>query len=262
MYLQLLVFLLSSLATVGVVFAENIGKQTEHLTADIGGVKVDYYVCKPASYNAAKKYPLIVNVPGVGANKGDVKKNQAVNYARRFLYTSGMKDAISMGVWYTGPLADHSGNSKAREATKKVMELVSQSYSIDPKRTYILGFSAGGPFLIDFVWGNYFTKDNFPFAGVMFCSANCWSTDKFSNKTVPRDLPVFIEVGDSEEIGGIEAQSRKLVDGLKKNGYTDVEFHVIKGQKHFISDADSKLPIHAMGLMAKWYSRITTKPAK
>jgi dipeptidyl aminopeptidase/acylaminoacyl peptidase len=241
--------------------AEPVGKRTEHLTLQLDGVTVHYYVTLPSGYDAKKAYGLIIGVPGVGSDKGTVEKNQAINYARRFSFTSVIKNNyIGLSIWYTGKLANPWDNSAAHKATLQVMEAVRKTYSVDAKRIYIYCFSAGGGFMHNFVWGSYFTKETFPFAGAIFCSANC-RTGNVGSAVVPRDMPVFIEVGD-KDIGGIEGQSTAFRDALKKSGYKDVEYHVIKGQGHVISDAESGLPVNATDLIAKWLARVDKRMSK
>lgn len=236
--------------------AADIGKGTEHLTAQIGGNNVHYYVQLPKGYDPKKTYGLIVHIPGKGADKGSIEKNQAVNYVRRFMFTSGVnRNYISVALWYTGNISDHSGLA-AVAATKGLIELARKTYPVDAQRIFILGFSAGGITVHNLVWGNHYTKENFPFAGVIFCSAN--GRADYSNKNVPREMPVIAENGDKGEVVNCSG----IIDGLKKAGYKDCEFHLIKGQGHAISDPESKLPVNAQDLIAKWLERVDKKFVK
>jgi predicted esterase len=216
---------------------DDFGKGTKHFVGRIGSTKFDYYVNPPVGFSASKSYGLIVNWPSSNVADGDLKKNSPLNYARRFHWDSPLRENyVSLSIWYTGALADPWSNSKAVEATKKTMDIVCQKYSVDPKRIYLLVFSAGGGFARQMVWGKAYTKDTFPWAGVMLCSA-VKAVD--SSSVVPKDLPILIEVG-SSDMDFINRAAESDAKKLKSMGYKDVEYVIVQGQGHEISDAEYK----------------------
>jgi predicted esterase len=188
-------------------------------------------------------------------------EKNASNATRRFVFEgSSIRKAIGVAIWYEEGswIYPHWSNPNAFAATKAVMDKVRADHSVDPKRIFLFCFSQGGNAVEKLVWGNTFSAKDFPFAGLIFCSAVFEGEAKLNNPMVPKNIPIFIEYGDvsAGEYAQMPGYSESLFKALKSAGYTDVEKNKIKGQGHVISDYDSKLKPNAQSLIAAWWKRV------
>lgn len=233
---------------------------TERRTLSMTGGEVVYYVTLPSNYNPASSYPMIQSILGWTHTESN-----AQNATRRFCYdpTPIATDHIHVCIWYQEGswIYPHWSNVNAFEATIAVMNRVRADHLIDDQRMFLFAFSQGGNATEFLVWGDYWTAETFPYAGLIYCSAVYEGQTDIADPAVPRSLPVFIEYGDvsAGEYSQMPAYSQSLYDALAGAGYTDVEIHTIPGQGHWISDYYSGLNPNANALIATWWDRVNAQ---
>ena len=105
----------------------------------------------PAAYISAKPAPLIISLHGYtasGANQERYFKLAAVASARGILYVApdGTLDSAGHRFWNATPACcNFYGSTVDDEAyIVRIIDSVSKSYRVDPKRIYIVGHSNGG----------------------------------------------------------------------------------------------------------------------
>jgi poly(3-hydroxybutyrate) depolymerase len=104
------------------------------------GKLVPYRVYLPSSYDAKKKYPLVVLLHGAGGDE----TNFIDSYRGLWPKLAEERGYILASVSGRGPLSGYTKESGGEQDVLDVTALVKARYSIDPARVYLGGHSMGG----------------------------------------------------------------------------------------------------------------------
>jgi predicted esterase len=107
--------------------------------------------------------------------------------------------------------------------TMKVYDLIHKEYPIDPKRTFLFGYSAGGN-------GGYYIGAKYAenWRAIALGGANAPSTIIPFDRI--KDTPFMIEYGEKDSAGVVQA-SKNMVQAMKDHGI-EAELVELKGEDH------------------------------
>ena len=187
----------------------------ESLTSNYSGVNYYLYVPK----NATKGMPLVIFLHGVG-EKGNV--TAAKNLRPATIVTDGTLSGVEDFILLVpaSPSDHHWGEEVTWTNLNKLIDYITSEYSINTKRIYLTGFSAGGMG----VWGlvnKYPTK----FRAAIAVSGYI---DKYDVNNLKK-IPIYAIVGDKEEkfVGPMQ----NMVNAINKAG-GKVKFKKISNADH------------------------------
>ncbi len=140
-------------------FRERRGGVTgkDHVMAS--GIFLRYRVITPVGYDGVTPYPVVLALHGLGGNLESfsvvthaLKEAGAIVVVPNAPYAIAAADDVIGYSWWIGapnqeeekaPRTLVQSMAASRHHVEKVMEEVIGSYAIDPKRTYVMGFSQG-----------------------------------------------------------------------------------------------------------------------
>lgn len=107
------------------------------LNGGTGEIHYSYYL--PEGYGADKKYPLVITMPGYDMMWfGEESSGSNLNWRGFLCWTELPEDMIVVSAQLTD-----WGETSARQAVE-LTEYFIENFSVDPKRVYAAGYSAGG----------------------------------------------------------------------------------------------------------------------
>jgi predicted esterase len=188
----------------------------------LDGTLQPYAVIVPQSYDASKKYPLVVYLHGSDSTEMDLRKFQFVV----------PECCIGVGPFARGKRNFYLGDEPQNDIYEAI-DAVASSYSVDTNHILVTGFSMGG-------WGSFLTYSNNPdrflglasFSGVPYIPGYEQSPD-FREDTyldLLRDAEVFISHGRKDNVGTIEVMD-DFVSKLRTKG-VKVEYVVNDERGH------------------------------
>jgi predicted esterase len=194
---------------------EKVSKET----IESGGQKRTYYLFAPASLKPSA--PLVVLLHGSGRNGLSLVERWRDLAAREGFVIAGPDSSDSKG-WRTpedGP-----------DFIRDIVEALRAKYSLDPRRVYLFGHSAGAVFALNLAMSQ---SEYFAAAAV---HAGAWR-DEHEFKALEgakRKTSLFIIVGDRDDFFPV-SDVRATEAALKGRGH-EIEVKVIQGHNHWYYD--------------------------
>ena len=201
------------------------GQKIRKETIEIQGKKRTYYLVVPDQANAEHPAPLLVLLHGSGRN--------GLSLVEKW------KDlANKEGIVLVGPDAINSqGWSSPVDGPDFLHDLISDlksKYSIDPRRMYLFGHSAGATFAL---YMALYESEYFAAAAIHAGALN--HDDGPIIERARRKIPIYIQVGTVDQFFPLAAV-RATRDALTKNGF-EVLLTEIKGHDHRYYDLAPKI---------------------
>ena len=184
--------------------------------------EIPYKLMKPISFDANKKYPLIISLHGAGGRGNDNKK-QLKDWNKQLAEESVRKEYPAY------VLAPQSKGHWEKEQFLKIKDIIKATPSVDMDRIYILGHSMGGhgTFTIIQIEPNYFA------AAAPSAGAGLRSTPDFIDANLIKDLPIWAFHGDKDKVCPYE-KVKKVFEAVKKlNG--NMKLTTWPGASHGVS---------------------------
>ncbi|MFQ6037212.1 MAG: lipase family protein [Candidatus Aminicenantales bacterium] len=204
------------------------------------GVKLRYTVSLPASYSPVDRYPLVMALHYGGRVTPFYGKGFLAALVQPAL--EGLEAVIVApdcpGRGWTALVSEHS--------VLELLEHISEEFSVDRRRTLLLGYSMGGI-------GTWFISSRHSH---LFSAAIAISALPDTRTTrVLRDVPMYVIHGAADEIFPVSAV-QKFVEKQKAAG-ASIELHVVEGLSHyqtprFISALKAAIP----WIQAVWESKV------
>lgn len=112
------------------------------------GSRLKYYVYQPSGYDPAKKYPMVVYLHGCQQKQEDVIRGTGLNAlaeVEKFLvvYPRQASRNNFQGCWNWFQRADQERGGEPEQIINVLDEVLSE-YSVDRRRVFLTGLSAGG----------------------------------------------------------------------------------------------------------------------
>jgi predicted esterase len=192
-------------------------------TVESGGQKRTYYLFAPASLKPSA--PLVVLLHGSGRNGLSLVERWKGLAAREGFVIAGPDSGDSQG-WRTpedGP-----------DFIRDIVEALRAKYSLDPRRVYLFGHSAGAVFALNLAMSQ---SEYFAAAAV---HAGAWrERPEFKAlEWAKRKTSLFIIVGDRDAFFPV-SDVRATEAALKERGH-EVEVKVVMGHNHWYYDRASE----------------------
>ena len=181
-----------------------------------GGQKRWYYLFAPEGLNKSSNAPLIITLHGSGRD-GQILVEKWKDLAVKEGVIIAGPDALNRSSWFV----PRDGPNFLRD----VVEELKAKYSINPRRVYLFGHSAGGSFAlsISMFESQYFAATAVS-AGAIEKSAY-WVLDKAKRK-----IPIKLFAGTREQSSFLD-QIRATRDGLNERGFAS-QLVEIQGHDH------------------------------
>jgi poly(3-hydroxybutyrate) depolymerase len=188
-------------------------------TIEFGGKKRVYYLYVPESVGS--KPPLIVTLHGSGRDGLSlVEKWKDIADKEGFILAG--PNSMSSAKW--------SSTDDSAEFLREIVEQLKGKYSIDPKRVFLFGHSAGAVYAL-----NLSMSESEYFAATAV-HAGSWRSDEELSyvRLAKRKTPIAIFVGDVDQFFPID--SVKKTEELLKSNQFPVQVTVMKGHDHWYYD--------------------------
>jgi len=188
-------------------------------TIEFAGKKRVYYLYVPN--NIASKPPLIVTLHGSG--------REGLSLVERW------KDiADQEGFIVAGPnamnSAEWSSTDDSADFLREIVEQLKSKYSVDPKRVFLFGHSAGAVYAL-----NLSMSESEYFAATAVHAGSWRSNEELSYvHLAKRKIPIAIFIGDVDQYFPID--SAKKTEELLKSNQFPVQVTVMKGHDHWYYD--------------------------
>ncbi len=187
--------------------------------SDVDKTLQPYRVFVPSSYDAKKKYPLVIALHGMGGDENSY-----------FLgYENGMikREAEARGYIVACPKGRGSASMYLASAERDVIDVIAEmkrDYSIDPDRVYLTGHSMGG-------YGTWSVAVNHPdlFAAIGPIAGG-GSPLTVNKLTAISHVPEIVVHGDADPTVPVE-ESRKMVKAAQAAG-AKVKYIEVPGGNH------------------------------
>src|SRR5215468_12118562 len=188
-------------------------------TIEFGGKKRVYYLYVPD--NVLSKPALIVTLHGSGRD--------GLSLVEKWKDIADQEGFILAGPNAMDP-AKWSANDDSADFLREIVEQLKEKYSIDPKRVFLFGHSAGAVYAL-----NLSISESEYFAATAV-HAGSWRSDEELNYVhlAKRKIPIAIFVGDVDQFFPIDSV-RKTEELLKSNQFP-VQVTVMKGHDHWYYD--------------------------
>lgn len=197
------------------------GEHFAHKSHQHGEITIPYRIYIPFNYDPDKKYPLLLNLHGAGNRGSDNKRhllfinrplsNPALSVDEAIiLYPHcALENKWVHTNWYAGSYdLEQVPESEELKAVLEILEQVGKTYSIDPDRIYLTGYSMGG-------YGTWNLLMNHPdlfAAAVPMCGAG--DPEKAE---VIKNIPIWAIHGAKDPIVPVKG-SRDMAAALEKVG--------------------------------------------
>jgi poly(3-hydroxybutyrate) depolymerase len=190
-----------------------------------GGKTRAYYLYVPSTLKASSTAPLIVTLHGSGRT--------GVSLVEKW------KDlAKKEGIIIAGPDSqDLRGWGSPQDGPDYLHDLVEElktKYAINPRRVYLFGHSAGASFALEMS-----LLESEYFAATAIHAGALSPDDSGLIDLAKRKIPIFIQVGDSDEYFPLKAV-RSTRDTLNAKGFS-VELTELPGHDHWYYDLAPKI---------------------
>ena len=222
-------------------------------TIEFGGKKRVYYLYVPE--NVASKAPLIVTLHGSSRDGLSlVEKWKDIADQEGFILAG--PNAMNSEKW--------SSTDDSADFLREIIEQLKGRYSIDPKRVFLFGHSAGAVYAL-----NLSMIESEYFAATAVHAGSWRSNEELSYvQLAKRKTPIAIFVGDADKYFPIDSV-RKTEELLKSNQFP-VQVTVMKGHDHWYYDlapdinrnAWAFLKQHSLNAEPKFTQYVTTQTAK
>ncbi|HET6890031.1 MAG TPA: dienelactone hydrolase family protein [Pyrinomonadaceae bacterium] len=222
-------------------------------TIEFGGKKRVYYLYVPE--NVGSKPPLIVTLHGSGRDGMSlVEKWKDIADKEGFILAG--PNSMNSAMW--------SSTDDSADFLREIVEQLKGKYSIDPKRVFLFGHSAGAIYAL-----NLSMSESEYFAATAV-HAGSWRSDEELSyvRLAKRKTPIAIFVGDVDQYFPID--SVKKTEELLKSNQFPVQVTVMKGHSHWYYDlapdinrnAWAFLKQHSLNAEPKFTQYVTTQNAK
>lgn len=184
-----------------------------------------YYLYVPATLAAGTPAPLIVTLHGSGRN-GITLVEKWKDYAKKEGIIVAGPDASNAAGW--------SAPQDGPDYLRDLVEELKTKYSINPRRVYLFGHSAGACFAIhmSLMESEYFA------AAAIHAGALRGDQEMALIELPKRKIPISIQVGDSDAFFPLK-EVRATRDALQAAGFP-VDLIEIKNHNHWYYDRASK----------------------
>jgi predicted esterase len=196
-------------------FAEKRGDLHKAYQSNVDNTVQPYRLFVPDSYTAAKSWPLVVALHGMGGDENSMFDAYA---------GSVKKAAERLGFLVVCPKGRDTASMYRGSAEQDVMDVLAEvrrDYKIDPKRIYLMGHSMGG-------YGTWSTAmdhpDVFAALGPISGGGNAAGMEKLKH------IPQYVVHGDADPTVPV-TQSRTMVEAGKKAG-TNIVYVEVPGGNH------------------------------
>jgi poly(3-hydroxybutyrate) depolymerase len=204
-------WLLFAAAAVGLAVKAEVRKET----VESGGKARTYWLLVPEEASAAPR-PLVVLLHGSGGN-GETLTRPWSDLARKEGIVLAAPDSADSVHW--------SSPTDGPRLLKDVVDAVTAKTSIDPRRVYLFGYSAGAIFAL--LMSAYESEY---FAAVAIHAGALHPDDYGALDWAARKIPIAIWIGDKDAFFPLAAV-RATRDQLKSRGFP-VEYVEIPGHTH------------------------------
>jgi predicted esterase len=236
--------------------AKPITSSTSKITKqsiEFGGKKRVYYLYVPE--NVASKPPLILTLHGSGRDGLSlVEKWKDIADQEGFILAG--PNAMDSAMW--------SSSDDSPDFLREIVEQLKSRYSIDPKRVFLFGHSAGAVYAL-----NLSMSESEYFAATAV-HAGSWRSNEESSyvQLAKRKTPIAIFIGDVDQYFPID--SVKKTEELLKSNQFPVQVTIMKGHDHWYYDlapdinrkAWAFLKQHSLSAEPKFTQYATTENAK
>jgi poly(3-hydroxybutyrate) depolymerase len=172
------------------------------------GRLVPYRVYIPTTYDASRKYPLIVLLHGAGGDESDFLEG----YGGEFPKLAEAHGYILASVSGRGPVTGYAKASGSEQDVIDVMEIVKKRYDVDPARVYLGGHSmgGGGTWRVGMVYADRF-------AGLIPIAGTSTAVLPGLDALVKRKMPVMMVCGEKDALVAV-AGCREVAEKAKAAG--------------------------------------------
>ena len=196
-------------------FADKRGDLHKAYHSAVDNTVQPYRLFIPDSYTAAKSWPLVVALHGMGGDENSMFDSYA---------GSVKKAAERLGFLVVCPKGRDTASMYRGSAEQDVMDVLAEvrrDYKVDAKRIYLMGHSMGG-------YGTWSTAmdhpDVFAALGPISGGGNAAGMVKL------KDIPQYVVHGDADPTVAV-TQSRTMVEAGKKAG-TNIVYVEVPGGNH------------------------------
>jgi poly(3-hydroxybutyrate) depolymerase len=195
-----------------------------------------YYLYVPSTVKASSPAPLIVMLHGSGRigislveKWKDLAKKEGIIIAG-----PDSSDTREWGSPQDGP-----------DYLRDLVEELKAKYPINPRRVYLFGHSAGASFALDMS-----LMESEYFAATAIHAGALPPDDRDLIDSAKRKIPIFIQVGDSDQYFPLKAV-RATRDLLNSKGFS-VELTELPGHDHWYYDLAPKINLRAWDFLKKY----------
>jgi poly(3-hydroxybutyrate) depolymerase len=212
-------------------YAGRTGDMERHYLLEAAGEIMPYRLYVPTSYNGSRAYPLIIALHGQGGTE-DTLFERYDGELTKLAERHGYIVAAPFGYRVDGGYGWGLGNPPEDVITRRrqelseqdvmqVLGLVSRQYTVDPRRTYLMGHSMGAI-------GTWRIAAKYPdlWAGLGMIAGN----GPAATQQQMRRIPQIVVHGDADPTVSVSG-SRTMVEALKKLG-GDVVYIEVPGGGH------------------------------
>jgi predicted esterase/DNA uptake protein ComE-like DNA-binding protein len=225
------------LAVCQTALASKITKQT----IEFGGKKRAYYLYVPE--NVSSKPSLILTLHGSGRD--------GTSLVEKWKDIADQEGFILAGPNATDP-AKWSPTDDSPEFLREIVEQLKTKYSIDPRKVFLFGHSAGAVYAL-----NLSMSQSEYFAATAVHAGSWRSNEELSYvKLAKRKIPIAIFVGDVDQFFPMD--SVKKTEELLKSNQFPIQVTVMKGHDHFYYDLAPEINRNAWAFLKQ--QSLTAEP--
>lgn len=218
-------FLLTFILILGGLAVSASAQKVSKQTIESGGKKRTYLLLVPEAATSERPAPLIVLLHGSGRN-GQSLMDKWKDLGNKEGVVLIAPDAIASQGW--------SVPADGPEFLHDVISEVRAKHSVDPRRMYVWGHSAGASFAL---YMGLFESEYF--AAVAIHAGGLGPDDNDIVERAARKVPIYIAVGTVDRLVPLEGV-RATRDMLVKNGF-NVDLVEMKGHDHWYYDLAPKI---------------------
>jgi predicted esterase len=221
-------------------------------TIEFGGKKRAYYLYVPE--NLPSKPPLILTLHGSNRDGSSlVEKWKDIADKEGFILAG--PNSLNSSRW--------SSTDDSEDFLREIVEQLKDKYSIDPKRVFLFGHSAGAVYALNL------SMSQSEYFAATAVHAGSWRSSEELNivRLAKRKIPVAIFVGDVDQYFPLD--SVKKTEELLKSNQFPVQVTIMKGHDHWYYDlapdinrkAWAFLKQHSLDAEPKFAQYLTTQSA-
>jgi predicted peptidase len=194
--------------------AEGLLARSHH---SAGGETMPYRLFVPPSYDAAKKYPLVLWLHNAMARGSDnLLQISGTDYAGTHVWITPEAQAKFPAFVLAPQVSDTKAWARPHADTPpvsirlalEILDAVEKEYAIDLDRVYVAGQSMGG----EGVWAALAARPGQFAAAIALCGyGETWMIDRLAK------IPVWVFQGDADDIVPVE-RAREWIAALRKAG--------------------------------------------